>query len=88
MDNVITLTLPDGSTKDFDVIASFYKDKKRYVSYTDYEKDENGNFKCYSSILENGKTIPITDPTDKMLIDKLLHTISFAEHTNLDKKEK
>ena len=87
MDNVITLTLADGTTKDFDIILEFYKDKKRFVSYTDYEKDADGNLKCYSSILEDGKTIPIQDPKELEMIDKLLKTISYAEHTNLQKKE-
>ena len=45
------------SEKEFTILFSFEFDNHNYITYTDYEKDENGNILCFSSIYDNDKLI-------------------------------
>ena len=86
-DGIITLTLEDGTKKDFNIIFEFYKNKKRYVTYTDYDQEMSGDIKCYSSILDGDKTIPVEDEEDLKLIDSMLKTISQGEYKKIEQIE-
>ena len=52
---------------------------KKYVTYTDYEKDESGNIKCYSNILDGDKTLPV-DEENLITIDKILRTLNKSNY--------
>ena len=87
MDEIITLTLEDGVTKDFDILFEYTHNDKRYVTYTEYEKDENGNIKCYSNILDGDKTLPVDDE-NLITIDKILRTLNKSNYILEDIIEK
>ena len=80
MKDKITIKNEKGETKEFDIILSFTKDGKDYVTYTDFSKDENNDINCYSSEIEkNGKLNNIEDENILKLIDSLLLTITETE---------
>lgn len=77
MDNKIKITNNKGETKEFDLLFSFDSKNtgKTYVTYTDYQKDEQGNIKCYSSELDGEKANPVTTQEELDTIDEFLKTI-------------
>ncbi len=79
MNDKITLTLEDGVTKEFDILFEYTQNDKKYVTYTDYEKDESGNIKCYSNILDGDKTLPV-DEENLITIDKILRTLNKSNY--------
>ena len=79
MNDKITLTLEDGVTKEFDILFEYTQNDKKYVPYTDYEKDESGNIKCYSNILDGDKTLPV-DEENLITIDKILRTLNKSNY--------
>lgn len=65
-----------GEEKEYDILVSFEKNDKKYVTYTAYEKDENDNIKCYSSVMNNDKLEPIEDESIYDNIEEILKTIT------------
>ena len=61
------------SEKEFTILFSFEFDNHNYITYTDYEKDENGNILCFSSIYDNDKLIPVNDEKALDMIDEILN---------------
>jgi uncharacterized protein YrzB (UPF0473 family) len=57
MRETIKIKNNNGESKEFDVLFTFESEntKKKYVTYTDYEKDEEGNLKCYSGYFKGEK---------------------------------
>ena len=67
-----------GEEKEFDVLFTFNSKEtgKKYVTYTDYKKDEKGNLKCYSGYYEGEKLLPVTTEIELKVIDEMLKTIT------------
>lgn len=63
------------SEKEFTILFSFEFDNHNYITYTDYEKDENGNILCFSSIYDNDKLMPVNDEKALDMIDEILNHI-------------
>ena len=78
MDNYITIKNDKNEEKKFEILFSFESDNtnKKYITYTDYSKDDNGNIICYSSILEDdGKLSKIDTEPELKIIDEMLNTL-------------
>ncbi len=78
MKDYLTITNEKNETKEFEILFSFESDEtnKKYVTYTDYTRDEDGNIICYSSILEDdGKLSKINTEREKAMVDELLNTL-------------
>ena len=61
------------SEKEFTILFSFEFDNHNYITYTDSEKDENGNILCFSSIYDNDKLMPVNDEKALDMIDEILN---------------
>ena len=61
------------SEKEFTILFSFEFDNHNYITYTDYEKDENGNILCFSSIYDNDKLMSVNDEKALDMIDEILN---------------
>ena len=61
------------SEKEFTILFSFEFDNHNYITYTNYEKDENGNILCFSSIYDNDKLMPVNDEKALDMIDEILN---------------
>lgn len=61
------------SEKEFTILFSFEFDNHNYITYTDYEKDENGNILCFSSIYDDDKLMPVNDEKALDMIDEILN---------------
>ena len=78
MENYITIKNDKNEEKEFEILFSFESDNtnKKYITYTDYSKDDNGNIICYSSILEDdGKLSKIDTEPELKIIDEMLNTL-------------
>ena len=77
MNNKIKISNDQGESKEYDLLFSFDSKNtgKKYITYTDYKKDENGNIMCYSSIYDNGKIEPVTTKEELDTIDMFLRSI-------------
>lgn len=78
MDEILTIKNDLGEEKEFDILFTFESEKnnKKYVTYTDYSKDENNNIICYSGYYEEENLLPVTDEDDLKFIDNLLNTLT------------
>ena len=79
MEEKITITNDKGEQKEFDIVFTFVSENtnKKYVTYTDYSKDENGNIKCLSSMYgDNNELLPVTTEAELKIIDEMLKTLS------------
>ena len=78
MRETIKIKNNNGESKEFDVLFTFESEntKKKYVTYTDYEKDEEGNLKCYSGYFKGEKLLPVTTQEELTIIDETLKTIT------------
>ena len=56
MDNKLTVTLPSGEKKEYDIILTFYneKTKKNYFVFSEGEYDDNHKLIVYAQIYDNG----------------------------------
>ena len=61
------------SEKEFTILFSFEFDNHNYITYSDYEKDENDNILCFSSIYDNDKLMPVNDEKALDMIDEILN---------------
>lgn len=90
MEERIKIKNEQGEEKEFDVIFSFDSDKtkKHCIVYTNYE-EENNTIKCYSSVYENNKLLPIKNKEDQNIIDSILNTLNNSQSAkyNLDSNE-
>ena len=78
MKDYLTITNENNETKEFEILFSFESDEtnKKYVTYTDYSKDDDGSIICYSSILEDdGKLSKIDTEQELQIIDEMLNTL-------------
>ena len=90
MKDYLTITNENNETKEFEILFSFESDEtnKKYVTYTDYTKDEDGNIICYSSILEDdGKLSKIDTEHERAIVDELLNTLIESTKMNYLNKE-
>ena len=78
MKETIKIKNNNGESKEFDVLFTFESTntKKKYVTYTDYEKDESGNNKCYSGYFKGEKLLPVTTEAELTIIEETLKTIT------------
>ena len=69
MQDKILIKNDQGQEKEFDILFTFTSNDtgKDYITYTDYEKDEQGNIKCYSVYKDNDKLLPVTTEKDNPL---------------------
>ena len=87
MKNYLTITNENGDSKEYEILFTFESENtnKKYVTYTDYSKDEENNIICYSSILEeDGKLSEIDTDKELKIIDEMLSTL--VETTKLKYK--
>ena len=79
MNEIITIKNDLGEEKKFDVLFSFISKNngKKYVTYTNYEKDYKGNIMCYSGFYEGDKLLPI-DTEKEVIIAKRAERSSFG----------
>ena len=67
-----------GVEKEFYKLIKFYSKEtnKRYLVYTDNEKDSNGNLKLYSSIIveegDNIEFIPVIEKKDQEVVNQAI----------------
>ena len=78
MKETIKIKNNNGESKEFDVLFTFEptNTKRKYVTYTDYEKDEIGNIKCYSGYYKGEKLLPVTTEAELTIIEETLKTIT------------
>ena len=78
MKETIKIKNNNGESKEFDVLFTFESTntKRKYVTYTDYEKDESGNIKCYSGYYKREKLLPVTTEAELTIIEETLKTIT------------
>lgn len=78
MNEIITIKNDLGEEKKFDVLFSFISKNngKKYVTYTNYEKDYKGNIMCYSGFYEGEKLLPIDTEKEELFIKETLKTIT------------
>ncbi len=84
MKDYLTIKNDQGEEKEYEILLSFDSDDtgEKYVTYTDYTKDEDGAIICYSSILEeDGSLKEITDDKAKETINEFINTL--IETTNM-----
>ena len=84
MKDYLTIINDNGEKKEFEILLSFDSDEtnKKYITYTDFTKDEDGSIICYSSILNpDGSLSKIDTEKEKTTIDELLNTL--VETTNM-----
>ena len=90
MKDYLTLTNENNETKEFEILFSFESEEtnKRYVTYTDYSKDDEGNIICYSaSIDDSGKLSKIDTEHEKAMVNELLNTLVESTKMNYLNKE-
>lgn len=90
MKDYLTIKNDKGESKEFEILFSFDSDEtnKKYVTYTDYTKDNDSNIICYSSILEeDGHLSKIDTEKEKETIDELLKTLVETTKMNYLNKE-
>ena len=77
MQEKILIKNDQGQEKEFDILFTFTSNDtgKDYITYTDYEKDELGNIKCYSVYKDNDKLLPVTTEKELKFIDETLKTL-------------
>lgn len=78
MKETIEIKNKNGEKKEFDVIFTFESTNtnQTYITYTDYEKDEEGNIKCYSGYFKGEKLLPVTAKEELTIIEEMLKTIT------------
>ncbi|MDE5586902.1 MAG: DUF1292 domain-containing protein, partial [Bacilli bacterium] len=77
MKEKLTISDANGKIQELEILFTFESKKtnKKYVTYTDYSKDSEGNINCWSSILENGNLISIETEEELEWVNKILKTI-------------
>ena len=86
MNDKITVKNKEGQEKEYDIILTFTKNDKNYITYTDYSKDEDNNINCYSKEINDNKLLDITDEDINKIIDTMLLTITEAERDKFKNK--
>lgn len=82
MKETLKIKNEQGQEIEADILFTFESENtnQKYVTYTDYSKDENGNIKCFSSIQENEQLLPVTTEFELEFIDKMLKTLTKTTH--------
>ena len=77
MNETIKIKNDNGKEKSFDLLFKYVSknNEKTYITYTAYEKDEEGNIKCYSSEVDGEKLNPVVDEEELKTIDRLLKSM-------------
>ncbi len=80
MEEKIVITNEQGKEIEYDVLLSFIseKDNKKYIAYTNYEKDEDNNLIINSALYENNKVLPIENEDAIKVIDRMINTLNEA----------
>lgn len=87
--NNITITNSKGEKKEYEVLFDYItsNDNKKYVIYTDFNKDKENTIECFSSIIDdNGNLSEIKDQEQIDFIESTLK--SLADLSNLKYKIK
>lgn len=89
MNETILIKNDSGEEKEFDILFTFESTdtNKKYVTYTDFSKDENGNIKCYSGYYEGEKLLPVTTEKELKVIDETLKTLQTSIEYKVQKAE-
>lgn len=89
MNETILIKNDSGEEKEFDILFTFESTdtNKKYVTYTDYSKDEKGNLKCYSGYYEGEKLLPVTTEKELKVIDETLKTLQTSIEYKVQKAE-
>lgn len=87
MKDYLTIKNKKDESKEYEILFTFESENtnKKYVTYTDYSKDEDGNIVCYSSIMDDdGKLSEVNTEKELKMVEELLKTL--AETTKLKYK--
>jgi len=79
MKNFLTIQSENGESKEYEILFTFESENtnKKYVTYTDFSKHENGDIACYSSIMDkDGKLFPVDTEKELKMIDEMLKTLT------------
>lgn len=89
MKEKLTISASNGEIKKMNILFTFEskQTKKKYVTYTDFSKDQEGNINCWSSILEGEKLISIETEEEFEWINKILQTIMVSTKVKYRMKE-
>ncbi len=77
-DNKIIIRNDNNEEKEFDIVFTFVSKEtnKKYVTYTDYSKNNKGDINCWSSYYEGNKLLPVTTENELKAIDTILKSIA------------
>lgn len=77
MNETIKIKNDKNEEKSFDLLFKFVSNNngKTYITYTAYEKDDDGNIKCYSSEVDGEKLNPVVGEYELKTIDQLLKSL-------------
>lgn len=79
MEDKVLIKNDQGEEKEYDIVFTFVSENthQKYVTYTDYSKDENGDIICLSSMIgANDELLPVTTEAELQIIDEMLKTLS------------
>lgn len=78
MEDKIIIKQINGQEIEYDILFSFIaeNDNKKYIAYTNYEKDENHDLICYSALYENNMVHEIKNNEAVDIINNMLKTIN------------
>lgn len=82
MKDKVKIINDDGSNVEYDVMFSFDLDSKKYVVYTDYTKDEQGNMVTHSAEYINNTFLPIKDEKALSIVEELINNYNKEKANN------
>ena len=88
MEDIIKIKNEQGEEKSFDILLTFTKDEKNIIVFTDHQKDEQGNIKCYTKEEKDNQLFDVTDNATLIAVDELLKTITTITKEKYQKLEK
>lgn len=90
MEKYLTIRNDQNEEKEFEVLFSFESENtnKKYATYTDYSKDDEGNIICYSSIINSDGSLSKIDTEPELkIIDEMLKTLVETTKLTYSNKE-
>lgn len=82
MKDKVKIINDDGTTIEYDVLFSFDIEDKKYVVYTDYKKDEEGNILTSSAEYNSNTFLPIKDEKALSIVEELLNNYNRVKRNN------
>ena len=79
MEDKVNIIAQDGKKEEYDVLFSFEIANKKYIVYTDYLKDDDGNIITHSAEYANATFLPIKDEEALKIVDEMMKTLNNAK---------